>query len=454
MAPEPRPVLSVEGLTVSVRTEGGLRPLVQDLSFSVNRGETLAIAGESGSGKSLTSLAIMGLLPFPAVRVTAGRISLGPTDLTTLPEAQMRRIRGDRIAMIFQEPMSSLNPVLTIGTQLIEAIRAHQDVSPSAAQTAALAALTAVRLSQPERRMVQYPHELSGGMRQRVMIAMALALRPEVLIADEPTTALDVTVQREVLDLLRDLQRDLGTAIILITHDMGVVAEMADRVIVMKSGAMVEQAPVDTLFKSPAQPYTRDLLAAVPRMGQRTERAEPTTAPPVAQLRDVVVRFPLKGGLFGRTVQNVHAVENVSFDISRGETFSLVGESGCGKSTIAKAMVGLVPHQGSITLSGQTLSGLDRDGMKAVRRRVQMVFQDPMAALNPRKTVGDLIAEPLLIHGIGSPDERRSTAADLMQRVGLSNDQLDRYPHEFSGGQRQRICIARALALKPDLIIA
>ncbi|MFN7222976.1 MAG: ABC transporter ATP-binding protein [Paracoccaceae bacterium] len=454
MAPEPRPVLLVEGLTVSVQTEGGLRPLVQDLSFSVNRGETIAIAGESGSGKSLTSLAIMGLLPFPAVRVTAGRISLGPTDLTTLPEAQMRRIRGDRIAMIFQEPMSSLNPVLTIGTQLIEAIRAHQDVSPSAAQTAALAALTAVRLSQPERRMVQYPHELSGGMRQRVMIAMALALRPEVLIADEPTTALDVTVQREVLDLLRDLQRDLGTAIILITHDMGVVAEMADRVIVMKSGAMVEQAPVGALFRSPAQPYTRDLLAAVPRMGLRAERPQATPAPPVAQLRDVVVRFPLKGGLFGRTVQNVHAVENVSFDIRRGETFSLVGESGCGKSTIAKAMVGLVPHQGSITLSGQTLTGLDRDGMKAVRRRVQMVFQDPMAALNPRKTVGDLIAEPLLIHGIGSPDERRSAAADLMQRVGLSNDQLDRYPHEFSGGQRQRICIARALALKPDLIIA
>lgn len=453
-APGLAPALSIEGLTISVRTEQGLRPLVQELSFTVNRGETLAIAGESGSGKSLTSLAIMGLLPFPAVRVTAGRIALGATDLTALPEEKMRRIRGDRIAMIFQEPMSSLNPVLTIGTQLIEAIRAHQDVSLREARTSALAALTAVRLSQPEQRMVQYPHELSGGMRQRVMIAMALALRPEVLIADEPTTALDVTVQREVLDLLRDLQRDLGTAIILITHDMGVVAEMADRVIVMKSGAMVEQAPVGTLFKAPAQPYTRDLLAAVPRMGQRTERAEATTAPPVAQLHDVVVRFPLKGGLLGRTVQNVHAVEHVSFDIRRGETFSLVGESGCGKSTIAKAMVGLVPHQGSITLAGKTLSGLDRKEVKAVRRRVQMVFQDPMAALNPRKTVGDLIAEPLLIHGIGSPDDRRAAAADLMQRVGLSNDQLDRYPHEFSGGQRQRICIARALALKPDLIIA
>ena len=454
VAPDTPTVLTVEGLTVSVRTETGLRPLVSDLSFSIKRGETLAIAGESGSGKSITSLAIMGLLPPPAVRVTAGRIALGPTDLTALPEAALRRIRGDRIAMIFQEPMSSLNPVLTIGTQLAEAIRAHQDISRSEAQARAVAALASVRLSEPERRMGQFPHELSGGMRQRVMIAMALALRPEVLIADEPTTALDVTVQREVLDLLRDLQRDLGTAIILITHDMGVVAEMADRVIVMKSGRMVEEAPVATLFKSPTAPYTLDLLAAVPRMGTRADRAEPTPAPPVAQLSDVVVRFPLKSGLLGRVSGNVHAVEHVSFDIRKGETFSLVGESGCGKSTIAKAIVGLVPHAGRIEVGGQALEGLDTAGQKAQRRRVQMVFQDPMAALNPRMRVGDLIAEPLLIHGIGTPDSRRAEAADLMLRVGLSKDQLDRYPHEFSGGQRQRICIARALALKPDLIIA
>jgi peptide/nickel transport system ATP-binding protein len=453
-APDTSPVLSIEGLTVSVRTEAGLRPLVEDLSFTLRRGETLAIAGESGSGKSITSLAIMGLLPPPAVRVTAGRIRLGQTDLTAASEGQLRAIRGDRIAMIFQEPMTSLNPVLTIGTQLAEAIRAHEPIPRAEARRRALAALTAVRLSQPERRMDQFPHELSGGMRQRVMIAMALALRPEVLIADEPTTALDVTVQREVLDLLRDLQRDLGTAIILITHDMGVVAEMADRVIVMKSGRVVEEAPVATLFRAPAEPYTRDLLAAVPRIGGGTGRPAPARTTPLASLQDVTVRFPIKGGLLGRTTHNVHAVEQVSLDIFPGETFSLVGESGCGKSTIAKALVGLVPHQGRITIAGQTLSGTGRDEPKSLRRKVQMVFQDPMAALDPRMRVGDLIAEPLVIHGIGTPADHRARAADLIRRVGLSDDQLDRYPHEFSGGQRQRICIARALALKPDLIIA
>lgn len=447
------PVLSVQGLTVSVRTDSGDRPLVQDLSFVLHRGETLAIAGESGSGKSITSLAIMGLLPPPAVRVTAGSVTLGQTDLTSLPEHQMRSLRGSRIAMIFQEPMTSLNPVLTVGAQLTEAIRAHTNATRREARKQALAALQAVRLSQPEQRLNQYPHELSGGMRQRVMIAMALALRPEVLIADEPTTALDVTVQREVLDLLRDLQREFGTAIILITHDMGVVAEMADRVIVMKSGRAVEEAATTQIFAAPQMPYTQDLLAAVPRMGTGKPRPEtPTDA--VARLSDVVVRFPLKGGILGRTVAQVHAVEHVSFDIRRGETFALVGESGCGKSTIAKAMVGLVPHQGQIEVAGQSFATLDTAGQKALRRRVQIVFQDPMAALDPRMTVGNLIAEPLVIHGLGTPSEQRAKAAGLMERVGLTADQLDRYPHEFSGGQRQRICIARALALQPDLIIA
>ena len=456
-APDPGPVLSVEGLTVSVRTEAGLQPLVQDLSLTLKRGETLAIAGESGSGKSITSLAIMGLLPPPAVRVTAGRIRLGATELTALTESEMRSLRGDRIAMIFQEPMTSLNPVLTVGSQLAEAIRAHQHVSRGEARSRALAALASVRLSQPERRMAQYPHELSGGMRQRVMIAMALAMRPEVLIADEPTTALDVTVQREVLDLLRDLQRELGTAIILITHDMGVVAEMADRVIVMKSGRKVEEAAVGSLFHAPAEPYTRELLAAVPRIGDRPDRTLRPDAPAdatVAELSDVVVRFPIKTGWLGRAALNVHAVEHVGFDIRKGETFALVGESGCGKSTIARAMVGLVAHSGRIAIGGQVLTGQGRGEARSLRRRVQMVFQDPMAALDPRMRVGELIAEPLLIHGIGSASDRRARAADLMLRVGLSQDQLDRYPHEFSGGQRQRICIARALALKPDLIIA
>jgi peptide/nickel transport system ATP-binding protein len=449
----PDPVLRVEGLCVSVRTEAGLKPLVQDLSFTLNRGETLAIAGESGSGKSITSLAIMGLLPPPAVRVIGGSVHLAGQNLTALPEPDLRAIRGDRIAMIFQEPMTSLNPVMTVGAQLSEAVRAHEPVSRAEARKRAVAALQAVRLSEPERRMRQYPHELSGGMRQRVMIAMALALRPEVLIADEPTTALDVTVQREVLDLLRDLQRDLGTAIILITHDMGVVAEMADRVIVMRQGREVETAATPELFAKPQADYTRALLAAVPRMGQGAARP-PVTSDPVARLRDVVVRYPLRGGLLGGVTQNVHAVEHVSFEIRKGETFALVGESGCGKSTIAKALVGLAPHQGRIEIAGQALERLDGQGLKAMRRKVQMVFQDPMAALNPRMRVGDLIAEPLVIHEIGTPADQRTRAADLMAHVGLEASHLDRYPHEFSGGQRQRICIARALALQPDLIIA
>jgi len=449
----PDKVLSVEGLTVSVRTEAGMRALVEGLSFDLGRGETLAIAGESGSGKSITSLAIMGLLPPPAVRLTGGRVVLGGVDLAALAEPAMRAVRGDRIAMIFQEPMTSLNPVMTVGAQLTEAIRAHEPVSRGEARRRAVEALRAVRLSQPERRMGQYPHELSGGMRQRVMIAMALALRPEVLIADEPTTALDVTVQREVLDLLRDLQREMGTAIILITHDMGVVAEMADRVIVLREGRMVEAAPVADLFARPAAEYTRDLLAAVPRLGVTPARPQ-KPGDPVARLSDVTVRFPLRGGVLGRVTQRVHAVERVSFDIRRGETFALVGESGCGKSTIARTMMGLVPHEGRIEIAGEELRTGDAAGLKRIRRRVQMVFQDPMAALDPRCRVGDLIVEPLEIHAIGTPAERRARAADLMERVGLTAAQMDRYPHEFSGGQRQRICIARALALKPDLVIA
>ena len=448
------PVLKVQDLTVSVRTESGLRPLVSNLSFSLRRGETLAIAGESGSGKSITSLAIMGLLPPPAVRVTGGSIRLGDTDLTALPEAELRAVRGDRVAMIFQEPMTSLNPVLTVGMQLVEAIRAHEVVSRAEAKARALEALRAVRLSQPERRMTQYPHELSGGMRQRVMIAMALSLRPEVLIADEPTTALDVTVQREVLDLLRDLQRDLGTAIILITHDMGVVAEMASRVIVMREGRMVEEGDVAQIFHAPVADYTRELLAAVPRMGKGAARPVVAQTEVIARLADVQVGFDIRGGLLGRTTHRVHAVEGVSFDIRRGETFALVGESGCGKSTIARALVGLVPIGGTIEIAGKSFANLDTPGQKALRRKVQIVFQDPMAALDPRMTVGDLIAEPLVIHQIGDRASQTARVADLLERVGLSRDQMARYPHEFSGGQRQRICIARALALQPDLIIA
>ncbi|WP_235953031.1 ABC transporter ATP-binding protein [Salipiger sp. PrR002] len=449
------PLLSVQDLTVSVRDRGTLRPIVEGLSFDLAAGETLAIAGESGSGKSITSLALMGLLP-NNVSVTSGQALLEGTDLPALPEAEMRGLRGSKVAMIFQEPMTSLNPVHRIGTQLIEAIRAHDPLPQREARAAAVEALRRVRISEPERRMGQYPHELSGGMRQRVMIAMALAMRPALLIADEPTTALDVTVQREVLDLLRDLQAETGTAIILITHDMGVVAETADRVVVMKAGRMVESGPVAQIFDAPAQPYTRDLLAAVPRLGAGAARAAPLPpeAPvPVARLIDAQVHFDIGANFFGRPTHCVHAVEGVSFDIRPGETFGLVGESGCGKSTIAKALAGLVPHQGLIEVAGKKLSELTAQGRKEICRDVQMVFQDPMAALDPRMTVGEAVAEPLLIHGVGSAEERRARAADLFQRVGLTPEQMTRYPHEFSGGQRQRICVARALALKPRLII-
>ena len=449
------PLLSVRELTVSVRDRGVTRPLVEGLSFDLRAGETLAIAGESGSGKSITSLALMGLLP-NNVTVTSGQALLDGTDLPSLPEASMRDYRGAKVAMIFQEPMTSLNPVHSVGSQLVEAIRAHEPVSRREAHAAAVEALRRVRISEPERRMGQYPHELSGGMRQRVMIAMALVMSPALLIADEPTTALDVTVQREVLDLLRDLQESTGTAIILITHDMGVVAECADRAVVMKAGRMVEAGPVETLFRAPQEAYTRDLLAAVPRLGAGAERAAPLPpeAPvPVARLVEAQVHFDIGANFFGRPTHRVHAVEGVSFDIRPGETFGLVGESGCGKSTIAKALAGLVPHEGHVEVAGKRLATLTVQGRKEICRDVQMVFQDPMAALDPRMTVGEAVAEPLLIHGVGSPDERRARAEELFRRVGLTPGQMSRYPHEFSGGQRQRICVARALALRPKLII-
>lgn len=452
---EAAPLLSVQGLTVSVRDRGVMRPLVTDIDFDLRAGETLAIAGESGSGKSITSLALMGLLP-NNVAVSGGRMLLEGTDLACLSEAQMRPLRGSRVAMIFQEPMTSLNPVQTIGTQLIEAIRAHEDVSRKQARVAAVNALGKVRISEPDRRMGQYPHELSGGMRQRVMIAMALALRPALLIADEPTTALDVTVQREVLDLLRDLQRETGMAIILITHDMGVVAETADRVVVMQAGRMVEEGTTTQVFATPKAPYTRDLLAAVPRLGDGAKRgtAMPPAAPvPVARLANAMVHFDIGANILGRPTHRVHAVQNVSFDIRPGETFGLVGESGCGKSTVAKALAGLVPHQGQIEVGGNLLSDLSPRGRKDICRDVQLVFQDPMAALDPRMKVGDAVAEPLVIHGIGTGAERLAQTRELFRRVGLTEDQMERYPHEFSGGQRQRICVARALALRPRLII-
>ena len=447
-------VLDVRNLVTQVATPSGPKTVVDDVSLHLRAGETLCIAGESGSGKSITSLSIMGLLP-PSARVSGGEVRLEGRDLLTLPDKQMQRVRGGEMAMIFQEPMTSLNPIMTIGSQLSEAIRIHHGLGGRAARKKALDALDAVRISESARRLKQYPYELSGGMRQRVMIAMALAGNPKVLIADEPTTALDVTIQAQILALMNDLKREFGTAILLITHDMGVVAEMADRVVVMNGGRIVEARPVMDLFHAPREPYTQELLAAVPRLGS-TGGAPPVkeSGRPVIAIRDLTVRFDIKGGLLQRPVKRVHAVENVSLDIYPGETLALVGESGCGKSTIGKSLANLVAWQGSIMVANREIAGLSPVAMKPVRRDIQIIFQDPYAALNPRMTAGALVGEPLVIHGVASGSDLQDRVAALFRQVHLDPVMMNRHPHEFSGGQRQRICIARALALNPKVIVA
>jgi peptide/nickel transport system ATP-binding protein len=453
-------LLSVRDLEVSVATHGAPKVVVDHLSFDLDRGETLCIAGESGSGKSMTALALMRLLPPPYVTVTGGEARLAGRDLFALPEAAMQAVRGREIGMIFQEPMTSLNPVLTIGHQLAEAIRAHKPMARGAALAEARRLLDMVQIPEAGRRLAQHPFELSGGMRQRVMIAIALAQNPSILIADEPTTALDVTVQAQILSLIRHLQQEFNSALILITHDMGVVAEMADRVLVMRNGREVEQAPAQALFAAPAEPYTRELLAAVPVLGAADNKAPPAAAagpeaePNVIEVDNLVVRFDIRGGLLRRPVRRVHAVEGVDLTLGRGETLALVGESGCGKSTTGKAIMNLVPWTGSVRIAGKETAGLTPPKMKPVLRDVQMIFQDPYASLDPRMRVGDLVAEPLLIHGLAKGSELEDRSAYLFDRVGLSRDLLRRYPHEFSGGQRQRICIARALSLSPKAIIA
>jgi peptide/nickel transport system ATP-binding protein len=452
-------VLSVRNLRTDVATPSGRKTVVKGLSFDLKRGETLCIAGESGSGKSITALSIMGLLPEPMARVSGGEVLFQGKDLIKLPEDAMRRIRGGDIAMIFQEPMTSLNPVLTVGRQLREAILAHQEVTASEANKRALAMLESVRLSEPARRLKQYPHELSGGMRQRVMIAMALACNPKVLIADEPTTALDVTIQAQILQLIRDLQRDFGTAVIMITHDMGVVAEMADRVIVMNHGNIVETGTASDVFERPVDSYTKHLLDAVPKLGAMTgvdsaARKSDQPEAPVLEVEDLVVRFDLHGGLLNRVTSRVHAVEGVSFHLAPGETLGLVGESGCGKSTIGKALMNLVPWEGSIRIAGQHVGIGSAQEQQRRRRDMQMIFQDPYASLDPRMTVGDIVGEPLVIHGLARGRELKDQVVSLFERVGLPADMMTRHPHEFSGGQRQRICIARALALSPKVIVA
>ncbi|MBB2697515.1 ABC transporter ATP-binding protein [Rhizobium phaseoli] len=470
------PVLSVEGLTTSFLADGAWKPVVRDVSFTVAPGETVAIVGESGSGKSVTSLSIMRLLQVDTSRIE-GHVILGGRDLLALPEQAMRQVRGNEVAMIFQEPMTSLNPLFTIGDQISEALLCHSAMSKADARAETIRLLEKVRIPSAASRFDEYPHRFSGGMRQRVMIAMALASRPKLLIADEPTTALDVTIQGQILDLIKMLQEEEGTSVLFITHDMGVVAEIADRTVVMYRGEQVESGPTADIFHRGKHPYTRALLSAVPVLGSMqgrrrplrfpvvntatgesnipAEAADTVAATPVLQVRNLTKRFDIHSGLFGRLTSRVHAVENVSFDLHAGETLSLVGESGCGKSTTGRAIMRLIePQAGSVLVEGREVLGLDRKDLREMRKSVQMIFQDPFASLNPRMTVGAAIAEPYLEHRMGNAKQARDVVADLLVKVGLSPDMASRYPHEFSGGQRQRICIARALALQPKVIVA
>ena len=447
------PVLSVERLSIDISHEHHTQRVVDDLSFVLHAGRTLCIAGESGSGKSLSSLAIMGLLPKVA-RLPSGAIIYDDRDLLSLPERAMQHLRGRQIAMIFQEPMTSLNPLMTVGQQIEETVRRHKLAEGGQAHTLAREILDAVRVPQVDKRLRQHPHELSGGMRQRVMIAMAMVCKPRVLIADEPTTALDVTIQAQIIELIRELQREFDTALLMITHDMGVVAQVADDVVVMNQGIVEETATARQLFTAPKAAYTRKLLAAVPRLGSAEKRPSQNERPRVLEVNNLNVRFPVKRRSPFETRTEVRAVENVSFSLHAGETLGIVGESGCGKSTTGKALMNMLSFTGSVRLDGQELNGLRGAALKAVRRDIQMIFQDPFAALNSRKAVGDLIGEPLLVHGLANAHERHTRVAELLEQVGLSADVALRYPHQFSGGQRQRICIARALALNPKVIIA
>lgn len=419
----------------------------------------MALVGESGSGKSATALALMRLIEREGGRIVGGRVALngsgGTIDITALDDIGMRKLRGARIAMIFQEPMTALNPVMTLGDQVAEALKLHRRLRGKQAREAVIDAFRRVHIPLPERRIEQYPHELSGGMRQRVMIAMALACRPDLLIADEPTTALDVTTQAEILALIRELQAETGMGVLFITHDMGVVAEIADRTVVLRRGNPVETGQTRALFASPTQPYTRELLAAAPSLGME----QPPVAPrqnarqPVLQVEKLAVRFPVRRGF---RPLDYHAVNGVDLTLASGETLGLVGESGCGKSTLARAITRLVPTaSGRILLEGQDITHASEHALRQLRPRVQMVFQDPHASLDPRLPVHQLITEPARLAGrVKSTKEARELAAHLLARVSLPPEAADRYPHQFSGGQRQRLCIARAISVGPSLIVA
>ena len=494
-------LLEVKNLVAEFRTEEETVKAVNDISFTLSKGETIGIVGESGSGKSVTSLSVMRLIPNPPGKITGGQIIYhskrkGPIDIVKLSEKEMRELRGNEIAMIFQEPMTSLNPVYTCGDQVMEAILLHQKVNKKVAKQITIDLFKEVQLPRPEAIFDSYPHQISGGQKQRVMIAMAMSCQPNILIADEPTTALDVTVQATILDLMLKLQREHEMGIMFITHDLGVIAELADKVVVMYKGKIVEQGSVMDIFANPKHPYTKGLLACRPPLNKRLKwlptvgdfmqtsnmgemiessqsvedvtnklivsKAERDAAhkilyakEPILQIKNLKTYFPIKKGLFGKAKDYVKAVDNVSFDVYPGETLGLVGESGCGKTTLGRAVLRLVePTGGDVIFEGINITKLDLKTLRGLRKDIQIIFQDPYSSLNPRITIGQAIMEPMQVHGILENDKaRKERVIELLERVNMNESHFYRYPHEFSGGQRQRICIARALALKPKFII-
>jgi len=494
-------LLDIKNLSTHFKTENGITKAVDDISFQIFRGETVGIVGESGSGKSVTSLSLMRLIPNPPGIIAGGEMiyhaqGKAPVDLRTIADKDMREYRGNKISMIFQEPMTSLNPVFTCGAQVDEAIILHQQKSKKEAKQRTLELFEKVQLPNPERIYNAYPHELSGGQKQRVMIGMAMSCNPDILIADEPTTALDVTVQKTILELMADLKKSIQSSIIFITHDLGVIADIADRVLVMYKGKIVEQGTVLEIFENPKHPYTKGLMACRPPLTKRLKKlpviadfmieneggelleinktifeavdaniitADETTQrhnllyqqEPLLQIKNLKTYFPIGKSFFGKSTNFVKAVDDVSFDVYPGETLGLVGESGCGKTTLGRTIIRLVePIAGSILFKGNNILDLSNREMKPLRKDIQIIFQDPYSSLNPRMTVGSAIKEPMTVHNILSSDkDRREKAIELMEKTGLKADFFNRYPHEFSGGQRQRICIARALALNPQFII-
>ncbi|MXU64881.1 ABC transporter ATP-binding protein [Oceanomicrobium pacificus] len=457
------PILRVQNLNIGFNMRQGMFDVLHGVSFDLHRGKTTCIVGESGSGKSVTARAILNMVPRPGV-INGGRITFNPdgtgeTDLTALdPRGKaIRDIRGGRIGMIFQEPMSSLSPVHTIGNQIVEAIRLHQDVDKAEARQMAVEALKQVEIPNPDKAVDRYSFEFSGGMRQRAMIAMALACRPDVLIADEPTTALDVTTQAEIIDLMKSLQTELGMAIMFITHDMGVVAEIADEVVVMEKGHVVEKGDIHQIFDAPQHPYTQKLLGAVKRLEEPAEaKVRPTgDQGDILRVEDLHLRFEKKEGFFQRVTDVTKAVDGVSFTLKRGEALGIVGESGSGKTTVGRCIARVYdPNSGVIDYAGQDLMAAGDAQLRESRKQIRMIFQDPFASLNPRMTVKQIIAEPLIVNGIASGQELEDRVAKLLTEVGLDPSMMERYPHAFSGGQRQRIVVARAIALEPKLVIA